>query len=71
LLGDFKRFTSKEVVKAIIDNPRESRREWLLEQVKKQEQSGFYFICFHNSGSRLVCNTAEMIMVSFFSSIVK
>jgi len=35
LLGDFKRFTSKEVVKAIIDNPRESRREWLLEQFEK------------------------------------
>jgi REP element-mobilizing transposase RayT len=35
LLGDFKRFTSKKIVKAIIDNPRESRREWLLEQFKK------------------------------------
>ncbi len=35
LLGDFKRFTSKEIVKAIIDNPRESRREWLLEQFEK------------------------------------
>lgn len=38
LLGDFKRFTSKEVVKAITDNPRESRKEWLLEQEKKPEQ---------------------------------
>ena len=27
LLGDIKRFTSKEIVKAIIDNPRESRRK--------------------------------------------
>jgi REP element-mobilizing transposase RayT len=35
LLGDFKRFTSKEVVKAIKENPRESRKEWLLEQFKK------------------------------------
>lgn len=35
LLGDFKRFTSKAVVNAIKDNPRESRREWLLEQFKK------------------------------------
>lgn len=35
LLGDFKRFTSKEIVKAIIDNPRESRKEWLLEQFEK------------------------------------
>ncbi len=35
LLGDFKRFTSKEIVKAITDNPRESRKEWLLEQFEK------------------------------------
>jgi REP element-mobilizing transposase RayT len=35
LLGDFKRFTSKEVVKAIKENPGESRKEWLLEQFKK------------------------------------
>ena len=32
LLGDFKRFTSKSVVKAIKDNPRESRKEVLLKQ---------------------------------------
>lgn len=35
LLGDFKRFTSKAVVKAIQENPRESRKEFLLEQFKK------------------------------------
>ncbi len=35
LLGDFKRFTSKEIVKAIINNPRESRKDWLLEQFLK------------------------------------
>ena len=35
LIGDFKRFTSKAIVKAIISNPRESRREFLLEQFKK------------------------------------
>ena len=32
ILGDFKRFTSKAIVKAIIYNPRESRKEVLLEQ---------------------------------------
>ena len=31
ILGDFKRFTSKAIVKAIKDNPRESRREFLLQ----------------------------------------
>lgn len=35
LLGDFKRFTSKAVVKAIQESPRESRKEFLLEQFKK------------------------------------
>jgi len=35
LLGDLKRFTSKAIVKAIIDNPVESRKEFLLEQFQK------------------------------------
>ena len=40
LLGDFKRFTSRNIIQAIIENPNESRKEWLLEQFKKAaEQS--------------------------------
>ncbi|RUT78079.1 REP-associated tyrosine transposase [Ancylomarina longa] len=40
LLGDLKRFTSNKLVKAIKVNPRESRKEWLLEKFKKAaEQS--------------------------------
>ncbi|MCU4174622.1 REP-associated tyrosine transposase [Carboxylicivirga sp. N1Y90] len=35
LLGDFKRFTSKVIVKAIKENPKESRKDWLLEQFEK------------------------------------
>ena len=35
LLGDFKRFTSKAIVQAIIDNPQESRKEFLLEHFRK------------------------------------
>ena len=35
LLDDFKRFTSKTIVQAIIDNPKESRKEFLLEQFIK------------------------------------
>lgn len=38
LLGDFKRFTSKKVVQAIQDNPRESRKQVLLEQFSKAGQ---------------------------------
>jgi len=35
LLGDFKRFTSKAIVKAIQDSISESRKDWLLEQFAK------------------------------------
>ena len=35
LIGDFKRFTSKELIKAIRDNPQESRKEFLLEHFSK------------------------------------
>ncbi len=35
ILRDFKRFTSKVIVKSIIDNPKESRKEFLLEQFLK------------------------------------
>jgi hypothetical protein len=38
LLGDFKRFTSKAVVKAIQENPKESRKEFFLSILKKPEQ---------------------------------
>ena len=35
LIGDFKKFTSKAIVKEIQENPQESRKEWLLEQFEK------------------------------------
>ena len=35
LLGDFKRFTSKSIVRAIQENPKESRKEILLEHFRK------------------------------------
>jgi REP element-mobilizing transposase RayT len=34
VLGDFKRFTSRKIIQAIIENTKESRKEWLLEQFK-------------------------------------
>ena len=36
LLGDFKRFTSRSIIKAIQENPKESRKEFLLEYFKKE-----------------------------------
>ena len=38
LLGDFKRFTSKNIIKAIQENPKESRKEFLLDYFKKEAQ---------------------------------
>lgn len=35
LLGDFKRYTSKAVVNAIKENPKESRKELFLDHFKK------------------------------------
>jgi REP element-mobilizing transposase RayT len=35
LIGDFKRFTSKTIVKAIIENPKESKKEFFLEKFLK------------------------------------
>ncbi len=35
ILGSFKQFTSKAIVKAIQDNPQESRKEWLLNQFEE------------------------------------
>lgn len=40
VLGDFKRFTSKKLLEAISTNPKESRREWLMEQFRAAGESG-------------------------------
>lgn len=42
ILRDFKKFTSKAVVKAIMENPGESRKEWLLKQFKTAEGYRFW-----------------------------
>ena len=39
VLGDFKRFTSTKIVKAIQENLQESRKEFLLEQFKKAAEN--------------------------------
>jgi len=35
ILRDFKKFTSKQLLKAIVEHPRESRKDWMLEIFKK------------------------------------
>jgi putative transposase len=36
ILRDFKKFTSKQIIKAIEDNERESRKDWMLKVFKEQ-----------------------------------
>lgn len=36
IIRDFKKFTSKQIIKAIEENERESRREWMLRIFKEQ-----------------------------------
>ena len=38
ILGDLKRFTSRSIVKAIQENPKESRKEFLLDYFKKEAE---------------------------------
>lgn len=38
VLGDFKKYTSKQLLKAIIENPKESRKEFLILKFKEAAQ---------------------------------
>jgi len=42
LLRDFKKFTSKAIITAIQENPRESRKVWLLHQFETLEGNRFW-----------------------------
>jgi REP element-mobilizing transposase RayT len=56
LIGDFKRFTSKAIVKAIMEDPGESRKEFLLDQfLKAGKKSSNVEI---NFSSTTLCNRA-------------
>lgn len=39
ILRDVKKYTSKQIIKAILDHPGESRKEWMLEIFKKAGES--------------------------------
>ena len=41
IMRDYKKFTSKAVLRAIAENRRESRKEWLLKQFETAEGTGF------------------------------
>ena len=42
ILRDFKKYTSKAIIKAISENPVESRKEWLLKQFKTKDGFSFW-----------------------------
>jgi REP element-mobilizing transposase RayT len=42
ILRDYKKFTSKAVLKAIAENPGESRKEWLVKQFETLEGNRFW-----------------------------
>ncbi len=42
ILRDFKKYTSRAIIKAIKDNPVESRQEWLLKQFETKEGYRFW-----------------------------
>lgn len=42
ILRDFKKYTSRVILKSIKENPQESRKEWLLEQFKSKEGFSFW-----------------------------
>jgi REP element-mobilizing transposase RayT len=42
ILRDYKKFTSKAVIKAIQENEKESRKEWLLEQFTTEQGYRFW-----------------------------
>lgn len=59
VIGDFKKFTAKKVIKAIIDNPQESRKRWLLEHFKERNINENH----DASCSRSNINTGEYVPV--------
>ena len=64
LLGRFKEFTSKQIVKAIIDNKKESRKEWMLwmfeRAARKSSNVSKYQFWQHNNQPIELFNTKIM-----------
>lgn len=59
-LRDFKKYTSKAIIKEIQDNVQESRKNWLLflfsNAAKRQNKSGKYQFWTHDNHAELICS---------------
>lgn len=47
IIRDFKKFTATKIVNAIRENPRESRKRWLLWLFKKEDKIWFWEEGYH------------------------
>ena len=52
IIRDFKKYTSTQVIKAIEQNPRESRKKWLLWLLKKDEHNILWQEGYHEEEIR-------------------
>jgi hypothetical protein len=53
MLRDFKKFTSKQIIKAVEQNQRESRKDWMIRVFKKQGRRTAEIKTI-NSGGRII-----------------
>lgn len=53
ILRDFKKFTSKQIIKAILENKNESRKEWML-QIFKEQGKKIAETAFISFGDRII-----------------
>ncbi len=53
VLCNFKKFTSKKLIAAIQNNTSESRKEWMINYLKKRENQ-IVAIAIFNSGNRIM-----------------
>ena len=65
ILRDFKKFTSKQIIEAIINNKQESRKDWML-QIFKEEGSKTVVIQHINSGVRITNLRNSTVRSLFF-----
>ena len=64
ILRDFKKFTSKQLYKAIQENTRESRKEWMIYLFKragKRNSNNKYFQIWQQDNHFIELSTAEML----------
>jgi putative transposase len=61
IIRDFKKFTSSQIISAIENNPKESRKRWMLWLLKKDDKLWFWEEGYHGE---------EIISKSFFDSKV-